>query len=166
MERAVTLPELGYEKPLDPYSPEGKAEMVAKTQNLMSILDSLPLCKFACLFGRIPIAKLVDWLNAITGWTITTEELLKVGERIFNLERLYNVRCGVSRKDDIPPARILVNKRRDRGEATSLPHIGKMLNEYYEYRAWSEDGIPTQEKLSELGLPADLPTHLIRHRND
>lgn len=166
VERTTTLPEFGYEKTLDPYSSEGKGSMVAKLQNLMSILDSLPLCKFACMFGKIPIATLVDWLNAITGWTVTMEELLRSGERIFNLARLYNVHCGISAKDDIPPARILVNKRKDRGEATNLPHIGKMLNEYYEFRGWSMDGIPTIEKLEELGLPIDLPPQFVRHRNE
>jgi len=123
-------------------------------QNLMCMFDSLPTCKFL-IFGKIKIQNLVDWLNAITGWNLTSEEFLKIGERIFNLERLYNVQLGVSRKDDMIPPRILTNKRLDRGEATSLPHIGKMLSEYYQYRGWTEEGIPTREKLDELGLGSE-----------
>jgi len=165
IEKGTEMPELGYDRSLDPYSIEKKAEMVAKMQNLMSVFDSLPTCKFL-LFGKVRVQNLVDWLGAITGWRFTMKRLLRIGERIFNLERLYNVNCGVSRKDDTLPPRILVNERKDRGEATNLPHLGKMLNEYYEYRGWSNDGIPTQEKLKELRLPLDLPPYLVRHKND
>jgi len=151
LERSVPFPEFGYETLMDPYASEGKGEMTAKMQNLMCMFDSLPACKFL-LFGKIKVQNLVDWLNAITGWSLTGEEFLKIGERIFNLERLCNISLGISMKDDMIPLRILTNKRLDRGEATSLPHIGKMLSDYYQYRGWTEEGIPTIEKLDELGL--------------
>jgi len=154
LERNTPFPEFGYETVMNPYAPEGKGEMTAKMQNLMCMFDSLPTCKFL-IFGKIKIQNLVDWLNAITGWSLTKEEFLKIGERIFNLERLYNVQLGISRKDDVIPPRILTNKRLDRGEATSLPHIGKMLSDYYQYRGWTEEGIPTKGKLDELGLSGE-----------
>jgi len=154
LERSVPFPEFGYETLMDPYASEGKGEMAAKMQNLMCMFDSLPACKFL-VFGKIKVQNLVDWLNAVTGWSLTGEEFLKTGERIFNLERLYNVRLGISRKDDMIPPRILTNKRLDRGQATSLPHIGKMLSDYYQYRGWTEEGIPTKEKLDELGLSGE-----------
>jgi aldehyde:ferredoxin oxidoreductase len=165
IERNVQMPELGYEKPLDPHSSEGKGRLVAEMQNLMCMFDSLPICKFV-LWGGVRIRDLIVWLNAITGWNVTVKELLKAGERIFNLERLYNVSCGISRKDDTLPARILAHKREDRSEADILPHLDKMLNEYYSYRGWSEDGIPTQEKLKELGLPINFPQSLTRHQQN
>jgi len=165
VERFVTISELGYEKPLDPRVSEGKGELVAKMQDLMCVLDSLPICKFACILVGIPLTRLVDWLNLTSGWELKLQDLLTVGERIFNLARLYNVHCGISRKDDTLPARILSNPGDDRSKAANLPHLGKMLSEYYEARGWSEDGIPTVEKLGKLGIQVNLPQHLTRHLN-
>ncbi|MDI7260582.1 MAG: aldehyde ferredoxin oxidoreductase C-terminal domain-containing protein [Thermodesulfobacteriota bacterium] len=78
---------------------------------------------------------------------------MRTGERIFNLKRAFNVRRGISRKDDTLPPRILVQKRGGKAPtAENLPPLGEMLNEYYQYRGWAEDGIPTKEKLIGLGL--------------
>jgi len=91
---------------------------------------------------------MVNLLNYVTGLDLDIKEFMKIGERIFNLQRLYNVRCGISRKDDTLPSRFLTLKR-DRGE---LPPLGKLLSDYYEYRGWNEEGIPDQIKLKELNL--------------
>jgi len=152
VERFVTIPELGYEKPLDPSTPESKGELVAKMQNLMYVLDSLPICKFACILDGVPLMKLVDCFNAITGWELTLQDLLTIGERIFNLARLFNVRCGISRKDDTIPCRILTNPGENQDRAVNLPHLGKMLHDYYKARGWSEDGIPTLGTLERLSI--------------
>ena len=77
---------------------------------------------------------------------------MRIGERIFNLKRLYNVREGISRKDDVLPPRILVHKRGKGGSADSLPPLGEMLSRYYRYRGWNELGIPSKEKIKELEL--------------
>ncbi|MBC7190183.1 aldehyde ferredoxin oxidoreductase family protein [Candidatus Aerophobetes bacterium] len=150
-ERSLTLPELGYIEPQDRFSNQGKGKFVAKLQDLMSLFDALCICKFV-IFGGIKIAQLVEWLNLTTGWDMTLEEFMKIGERIFNLKRLYNVKCGISRKDDTLPPRILTHRRKKGGAANNLPHLGKMLSEYYEYRGWNEEGIPTQRKIQELGI--------------
>jgi len=150
-ERAIPLPELGYEKYHDRLLVEGKGEFVAKMQNLSGLYDSLKLCKFM-MSGGTPISKLVEWLNAVTGWDVTFDELMKTGERIFNIKRLFNVRCGISRKDDTLPPRIMVLKRQGEGITVNQPHIGKLLSDYYEYRGWTEEGIPSEKKLMELGL--------------
>jgi len=68
------------------------------------------------------------------------------------LKRLYNTRAGISRKDDFLPPRFMTHNRKGEGMTNQLPPIGQMLNEYYEYRGWDEIGIPTPEKLAELGL--------------
>ena len=73
-----------------------------------------------------------------------------MGERIFNLKRLYNVRLGLSRKDDTLPLRMLT--RRKGGGTNELPPLHIMLEEYYRLRGWDEFGIPSREKLAELGL--------------
>jgi len=150
-ERGLKSPDLGYPEPLDRFTVEGKGVLAAKTQDLMCLFDSLKLCKFI-LNGGIDVHDMSDWLNAVTGWDTTVQELLQTGERLYNLKRLYNVRCGVSRKDDVLPMRILTHPRREGGAGEHLPALGPMLNEYYRYRGWSEEGIPGQKKLAELGL--------------
>jgi len=125
--------------------------MVAKLQNLMSLCDALGVCKFAVLTGMRPLL-LVDWLNSITGWNFDLDGFMKTGERLYNLKRLFNVRLGIRRKDDTLPVRLLLQPRGTGGAAKELPDLDTMLRDYYEYRGWNEEGIPTHEKLSELGL--------------
>jgi len=151
IEGRVIMPELGYSEPLDRFEVKGKGIMTAKMQNLMAMFDALMLCKFL-IFGGITVTHLVEWLNATTGWNFTVEEFLKTGERIYNIKRMFNVRCGVSRKDDTMPLRILTHKRGEGGAADFLPPWNIMLSEYYEFRGWDEMGIPKEEKLKELGL--------------
>lgn len=152
-ENGLAMPELGYPETLDRFETEGKAEFVAKFQNLMAIFDSLIGCKFL-IFGLKDetIKTTVKWLNFVTGWDITPEELLETGERIVTLKRLYNIRCGKFRNDDTLPPRILNEIRGAGGAAEGLPHLGKMLNEYYRYRGWNEFGIPKRETLKRLAL--------------
>jgi aldehyde:ferredoxin oxidoreductase len=150
-ERTLKSPEIGIPEPLDRFQVEGKGVLAAKTQNLMGMMDSLKLCKFI-LFGGITLTHIVKWYRDVTGREMGIEDFTKAGERIFNLKRLYNVRLGISRKNDTLPFRSLTFKRMGKGLTPNLPPIGQMLGEYYEYRGWSEDGIPTPEKLKELGL--------------
>ncbi len=150
-ERLLKAPEIGIPEPMDRFQVEGKGVLAAKTQNLMGMMDSLKLCKFI-LFGGITITHIVKWYRDVTGREITIGEFMETGERIFNLKRLYNVRLGISRKDDTLPFRSLSFKRAGKGLTPHLPPLGEMLSEYYDYRGWSEEGIPTSEKLKELGL--------------
>jgi len=150
-ERVLKSPEMDIPEPTDRYEVKGKGILAAKSQNLMGMMDSLKLCKFI-LFGGITITHIVKWYHEVTGREMTIEDFIKTGERIFNLKRLYNVRMGISRKDDTLPFRHLTFKRMGEGLTPNLPPLGQMLSEYYEYRGWSEDGIPTPEKLKELGL--------------
>jgi len=150
-ERSVTLPELGFPEIQERHSLNRKDELVTKAQNLMCMFDSLKICKFI-LFGGVKPSLLVKWLNWVTGWNMDLEEFMRTGERIYNLKRLYNVREGISRKDDTLPPRILVHKRGEGGSADNLPHLGEMLSRYYRYRGWDELGIPSKEKIEELEL--------------
>lgn len=150
-ERNVVAPELGYPEVQDRFAQKGKGEFVAKLQDLMCMFDSLSICKFN-LFGGVRIHHLIEWLNLVTGWDVNLEEFMKTGERIFNLKRLYNVNCGISIKDDTLPHRILTHRRKEGGSLSNLPPLDKMLTEYYEYRGWTEKGVPRQEKLNELGI--------------
>lgn len=150
-ERVLKAPEIGIPEPLDRLQVEGKGILAAKTQNLMGMMDSLKLCKFI-LFAGVTISDIVKWYGYVTGKEMAFDDFAKTGERIFNLKRIYNVRLGISRKDDFLPPRFLTFKRIGKGLTPNLPPFGQMLSEYYEYRGWSEDGIPTPEKLEELGL--------------
>jgi aldehyde:ferredoxin oxidoreductase len=150
-ERVLKSPEIGIPEPLDRFQVEGKGILAVKSQDLMGMMDSLKLCKFI-LFAGITITHIVKWYHSVTGREMTIDDFIKTGERIFNLKRLYNVRLGMSRKDDTLPFRSLTFKRMGKGLTPNLPPLGQMLSEYYEYRGWSEEGIPTPEKLKELGL--------------
>lgn len=150
-EKFLTMPEVGIMEPQDPFAVEGKGRMVAKLQDVAGLYDSLKLCKFMAVFG-VTVTKMLEWLNLITGWDMSMEEFLEVGERIYNIRRMYNVRCGVSRKDDSLPPRILCSTRKTGGGADHLPPLNIMLPQYYEARGWDEFGIPTGETLERLGL--------------
>lgn len=150
-ERSVTMPEIGILEVQDRFGTIKKGELVAKTQDLMSLFDSLKLCKFT-LYGGLKLTHALKFLNAVTGWDIGQAEILKTGERIYNLKRMYNVRCGITRKDDTVPTRMLREKRGEGGAAENLPPFAEALDEYYRYRDWDQNGIPTKTKLLELGL--------------
>jgi aldehyde:ferredoxin oxidoreductase len=132
-------------------------EYIEKSQYFTCVGDSLVLCRFVA--ERIIGSRLnevgVDLVNMVTGWNIDLAELEKFGERIYNLERFINVRRGISRKDDVLPYRVMNEPIPDgpsKGRYCPRETLDKMLDEYYDRRGWSRDGIPTEEKLRELGL--------------
>jgi len=151
LERGLTVPELGYTSILDRFVTEGKAEMVIKMQNFMSVMDSLIMCKFHFQCG-VTYTHISQILSAVTGIDWTVEKLQEVGERIYNLKRLFNVREGISRKDDTIPQRILTKHTTESGAKDHVPDLERMLDEYYQIRGWNQEGIPTRETLNRLGL--------------
>jgi aldehyde:ferredoxin oxidoreductase len=93
--------------------------------------------------------------KAGTGFDISLGELEKIGERIYNLERLINVQRGVSRKDDVLPYRVMHEPIPDgpaAGRFCPPEELDRMLDRFYSLRGWSKDGIPEDWKLHELGL--------------
>lgn len=153
IESGTPLPELGYtpDNPFNPYSSDRKADLAFNMQNLMNAFNALGICKFVMRASMGP-QFLADILTLSTGWEFDTKELMEAGERLFNLKRLYNAKLGISRKDDVLPPRLFTWARPDGTAAGVVPHLGLMLAEYYVKRGWTEDGIPTQEKLEELGI--------------
>jgi aldehyde:ferredoxin oxidoreductase len=83
-------------------------------------------------------------------------EFLRAGERASNLKRMYNLRCGLSRKDDVLPARVLTEKFDEGGSKGYLPHLGEMLDDYYRHRGWSKEGVPLPATLISLGLRQEV----------
>jgi aldehyde:ferredoxin oxidoreductase len=151
-ELALTMPEIGIAEPHKSYQVEGKAEMTAKLQDLMSAMDGMILCRFSQVGKAVTVQNHVDFLNLVTDWGIDISSYMKIGERLTNLKRMYNVQLGASRKDDMLPFRFQTLKRTGEELTNELPPMGRLLSDYYEYRKWSEDGIPTVEKLKNLGL--------------
>ena len=158
-ERENALPELGYVKPMGRKEYHGKPELVKKTQELWGILsDALPICKFPMAPPRpLTPGRLVSALRLVTGWNVSLEEFLQVGERIFNLGRVFNVREGVDRAQDVLPNRFSEPLREggSASEAITRTDLERMLEEYYALRGWTRDGVPKEETLVKLGLKDD-----------
>jgi aldehyde:ferredoxin oxidoreductase len=152
-EEGEVIDDLGSPALTDRFSLIGKAENVYRMQNLMSMLDSLTVCKFV-LFGGMTVKPLSEFISHVTGWDYDDTEFMKTGDRLYTLKRMYNVRLGITRKDDVLPPRLLVHRRG--GGTNELPAVNIMLNEYYQYRGWDEFGIPTTERLRELDLYGDV----------
>lgn len=150
-ERATIFPEVGIDKVLDRFQSEGKAEMVAKAQNIMNLWENLALCKFS-IFGGIQLQHISRWLKDIVGWESSVQDLIEVGERSFNMKRKLNVHWGISRKNDTLPLRVLVHRASDGGAGNHLPSFNIMLADYYKIRGWNEEGIPTEELMKRLEI--------------
>ncbi len=144
-------PEIGFNKPIELHGMDNMAELGMLMQDLMYVFNALGLCKFMMRGGATP-AVLAEWVNLATGWEITGPELMRTGARIFNSVRAHNVRLGISRKDDFLPPRLMTLARPSGGAAGVIPHLGRLLSEYYALRGWSEEGIPLPETLASLGL--------------
>jgi aldehyde:ferredoxin oxidoreductase len=146
----VAMPGLGYPKPLDRLAHEGKGKLTAIFQNFAELFNSLKVCAIAMSALDLPI--LLEWTNHVTGWDMSAEEFLRAGERSLNIKRLLNLSCGLTRADDTLPYRFTHEPFPAGASAGHLPDLPNMLDEYYEFRGWGKDGVPTQSKLAELEL--------------
>ncbi len=133
------------------FSTKGRARFVKETQDERAMCFSLVLCDFAPL----EVKHFVELLNKATGFNFTVEDYLKTGERIWNLTRLFNVREGITREDDTLPPRFMeepLPEGATKGQVVTKEMLDEMLDEYYALRGWDKNGVPTEEKLKELGL--------------
>jgi aldehyde:ferredoxin oxidoreductase len=141
---------LGLPKLIDRFQVQGKSSFVILHQNSNAAIDSLVLCKFTNIgvadeyFARV--------LTAVTGIPYATNDLIKAGERIWNLERMLNLRYGFTRADDTLPSRLLNEPVAEGASQGWVVQLEPMLKEYYRTRGWDENGAPTQKKLAELKL--------------
>ncbi len=151
--RAWPIAEEAFGK-MDPFTLEGKAELVVRQQNF----NAVKWTGIFCDFWAIGMEDLTRLIAGGTGYPYTEEELSTIGERIWNLSRIFNVREGFRRKDDYPPP-ALFDRPLPEGPAAgknfTREEYDAALSEYYRLRGWTEDGVPTKEKLAALGL-ADL----------
>lgn len=149
---------LGVPKVIDRLEWQGKANLVKFWQDFACIIDAAGLCVFYSVrnLGNNQLEMLptgiLELVNAATGAEYTLDELVKAGERIFNAERHFLAKAGFDRKDDSLPPRMTKEPLADGSPEGSVCHLNEMLDDYYVQRGWSQDGIPTSEKLSELGI--------------
>ncbi|MDK2883250.1 MAG: aldehyde:ferredoxin oxidoreductase [Bacillota bacterium] len=147
----LTSPEiLGIPEKLDPDSTADKPAWLKTFQDLTAALDSSGICLFTSFAIGAP--EIAAMMSAATGVEYSAEDLLTCGDRIWNLERLFNLAAGLTAADDTLPPRLLnepVESGPAKGKVSKLP---EMLPKYYEVRGWTPEGVPTTEKLVSLGL--------------
>jgi len=141
---------LGIPEKTDPLVTDGKAGLVMAFQNATAAVDSSGLCVFTTFAWTLDdIAPQVD--GALPGkWSV--DKMLETGERIWNLERQYNLQAGFTAKDDTLPKRLLKDAAKTGPAKGLVAGLDKMLPEYYQLRGWTKDGVPTNETLSRLAL--------------
>jgi aldehyde:ferredoxin oxidoreductase len=137
---------------------EGTAEFAARSQHFTALGDSLTQCRFVSEsgWGAKINDRYRDAVNAATGWDLTTDEVEAIGERVYNVERAINVERGVAdRESDTLPYRVLHEPIPD-GPAEGMycppEELAAMLDEYYAFRGWSDDGRPTEATLERLDI--------------
>ncbi|UCE36641.1 MAG: aldehyde ferredoxin oxidoreductase family protein [Thermoplasmata archaeon] len=154
----------------------GKANMVFWHENLSAVTDSMGSCRFmhASYYAQYPVPELRakhrkkkskkevhsikyhDWLSAATGMKISYDNLLRIGDRIVNLERAINTRMGIRRKDDILPKRFMEQALPSgpaKGEKFAKKELNKMIDKYYDLRGWdNKTGLHLKQKLKDLDM--------------
>jgi len=143
----------GVPEKVDPFTTEGKAALDKLFQDVTAVVDSTGLCLFTTFAIGLPEVQAL--LETATRAGYTEENLLQAGERIWNLERLFNLKAGFTAADDTLPKRLLEEPIPAGPAKGRVNRLSEMLPEYYRARGWDENGVPTPEKLAELGL-ADL----------
>lgn len=139
---------LGIPEPVDRLAVEGKGRLTKFFQDLFAFTDSLDICKFSS-FSLTP-AHYAALYHAVTGIPATAEDVLRTGERIYNLERHYNNLNGFDGKDDTLPRRLLTEPATG-ASAGQVTELDVMLREYYEARGW-DNGVVPEKKLRELEI--------------
>ena len=149
------VPEL-FQGKLDRFTVKGKSPVLKDLQELFTVYDCMILCKFG---ARNAFAnswdEMVTLVNAATGSGYNVDELRKVGARSWTMERMFNLREGLSKKDDTLPERLFtlpIDDGPSKGAVVSKVDFDKELEEYYKLWGWTSDGVPTKDALDKLGI--------------
>ena len=134
----------------DPHGTDGKSAWVAEEQNRTTAHDATGICMFST--AGAPLDDLIPVLSTATGVDYTMDDFVHIGERIWNIERLWNLKAGLTAADDTLPKRLLEEAHAEGPSAGVTVNLDAMLPDYYAARGWTEDGRPTTEKLMDLGL--------------
>ncbi|MEF8874197.1 MAG: aldehyde ferredoxin oxidoreductase family protein [Candidatus Thermoplasmatota archaeon] len=140
----------GVPKLFDRFKTSGKAQVVKRSQERNAYLDSLITCKFGAF--ALDEEFYSRFLQSVTGEKYTVSELHRVGERIYNLERQFNVKAGFDRSDDKLPSRF-DEPLKEGASSDNVFDMEAMLDDYYEIMGWDEKGRPKEETLKRLSIP-------------
>ena len=140
---------LGSPEKLDRLSLDGKPAWAKVFQDLTAVIDSLGLCLFTSFAMGAP--DYVNLYNAACGTEHTAESLLEAGEKIYNIERMFNLQAGIDPSQDTLPKRLLEEPVQEGPTKGYVHKLSELLPEYYELRGWT-DGVPSEERLTKLGL--------------
>lgn len=135
---------------IDRFTTEGKATWTKIFQDLTAVIDSVGLCLFTSF--ALGATQYREMLNAATGQNLTDEELMEAGDRVWNIERLFNLKAGIDPKNDTLPKRLLEDPVADGPSKGYITDLKTMLPQYYKERGWDEGGVPTDETIEKLGL--------------
>ncbi len=145
----------GTEQAVNRLSVEGKGRLVKRSMTVSAVLDALGICKVPILsvIGDFSLENEAILSATLTGWDLDAESLALAGERIINLERLFNLRHGASREDDDLPVRFIEERIPDPGPTQGMTvDVRRMVTDFYDAMGWDANGVPTPDKLRELGL--------------
>ena len=141
---------LGIPEKTDPLATDGKAGLVKAFQDATAVVDSAGICAFTTFAWTLE--DIAPQIDAACEGDWSAERCLVVGERIWTMERDYNLAAGITGKDDTLPKRLLKDAAKTGPAEGRANDLHKMLPEYYEVRGWTLDGVPTDETRSRLGL--------------
>lgn len=141
---------LNVHQPVDPWETEGKPAFTKHYQDMTAVLDSLGFCSWPLL--GLKFNNLVPMVNAVLGAQYKVDDLMEIGERVWNLERLLAMEAGFSAADDRLPRRFIKEPIPDGPAQGQVSKVPEMLPDYYELRGWSGEGIPFPRTLERLGL--------------
>jgi len=141
---------LGVPEKLDPQELKGKPDWVITFQNLTAVIDSIGMCLFTSF--ALGLEDYTDLINSATGYNMTPEQVLKVGDRIWNLERMFNLKAGITPDMDTLPERFFKEPIPDGPQKGAVALLHKMLPEYYKHRGWKKDGTIPDSKLKDLDM--------------
>lgn len=147
--------EFGTREAVNRFSTEGKAALTRKCMIVCAALDCLGLCKIPALsvIGDFDLKKEASLTEAVSGWRLDSEDLVRVGERVLSLERLFNLRQGATAADDGLP-RIFLEKAASEGpgEGKKVEGLASMIEAFYSAMTWDDKGVPSEHELESLGL--------------
>ena len=145
----------GTAEAVDRLATGGKGQLIKRSMIVSAVLDALGICKVPILsvISDFTLEHEAELATALTGLDLDVDDLLLAGERILNLERLFNLRHGAGRAEDDLPDRFVEERVADPGPTQGMTvDIGRMVADFYKAMGWDEKGVPTPAKLRELGL--------------
>ena len=137
---------------VDPLATEGKAAICIASQNFTTMEDCLGFCALGFGNGSMTIESVAKACSGVWGVSVTEADILQSAERVWNLERMFNVREGFTRTDDVLPKRFLTEPHAYGPAKGSVVEMDVLLDDYYQERGWDMDGIPLPGTLDRLGL--------------